>query len=214
MNHKPEHELEKQEQTPEPAPSEAEGAGVNSAAEPVAGETDLQQVQAALEAAQAAAAEHLDKFMRAKAEIENIRRRADTDMTNARKFAVERFAGELLAVRDSLELARAVDLEQDNNDALAKMHEGLDLTLQLLDSVFEKFSITVIDPQGEKFDPQLQQAVSMAESEEVPDNHVVTVVQKGYCLYNRLLRPAMVIVAKGKNGGAPTDEGKKPKEST
>lgn len=188
----------------EPVP-EHEGKPESESQATEAGATDerelhLRNLEAELEAARAEVAENLDKFMRAKAEMENVRRRAEADMAGTRRFAIERFATELLAVRDSLELARAVDLEGENKEALSKMHEGLDLTLKLLDTVFEKFALSVINPQGEKFDPQQHQAMGVAESGEVPPNHVVNVVQKGYSLHGRLLRPAMVIVAKAKSG--------------
>ena len=164
--------------------------------------TDLKPLQAALETARAQAAENLDKFLRAKAETENVRRRAEIDVSAAHKYAVERFAAEIVAVRDSLELARPVDLRQENATALQKMHEGLDLTLRLLDSVFQKFGITLIDPRGEKFDPTRHQAISMVDSEQVAPDHVVNVVQKGYLLHERLLRPAMVVVARAGAAGA------------
>lgn len=175
-------------QTTEPA---AAGAAPEAA-------PDLKPLQAALETARAQAAENLDKFLRAKAEAENIRRRAEIDVSAAHKYAVERFAAEIVAVRDSLELARTVDLRQENATALQKMHEGLDLTLRLLDSVFQKFGITLIDPRGEKFDPTRHQAISMVDSEQVAPDHVVNVVQKGYLLHERLLRPAMVVVARAR----------------
>lgn len=148
-----------------------------------------------LEQARAQAAEHLDKFLRAKAETENIRRRAEIDVASARKYGIERFVSELLPVRDSLELARTVDIEQENALALKKMHEGLDLTLKLMEEVFKKFGLVVIDPTGEKFDPQRHQAMMVVPSETVAAGHVVQVMQKGYMLYERLLRPALVTVA-------------------
>jgi molecular chaperone GrpE len=160
--------------------------------------SDLERLKAELEAARAQAAEFQDKFLRAKAEAENTRRRTELDIAAARKYAVERFAAEVLAVRDSLELARTVDLKQDDAAAVGKMHEGLDLTLKLLDGIFQKFSLTLIDPAGEKFDPSRHQALSTVESGEVPPNHIVTVMQKGCLLHDRVLRPAMVIVAREK----------------
>ncbi len=159
-------------------------------------EADAGRLRSELEAARAKAAEDLDKFLRAKAEVDNARRRAEIDVAHARKYGIERFAAEMLAVRDGLELARTVDIQQENQSALAKMHEGLDLTLKLMDSVFEKFSLKVIDPEHEKFDPEKHQAIGMVESDQVAPGHVVQVVQKGYMLYDRLLRPAMVMVAK------------------
>jgi molecular chaperone GrpE len=157
---------------------------------------DVETLKAELEAAQAQAAENLDKFMRAKAETENVRRRAETDVASAHKFAIERFALEMLAVKDSLERARTVDLKT-SDAALEKMFEGIDLTLKLMDSIFQKFALTEINPAiGDKFDPEKHQAMSAQDNAEVPPNHVLMVLQKGYLLNNRLLRPALVIVAK------------------
>ncbi len=169
----------------------------------VAVETELEQLRAELELARAQAAESLDKFLRAKAEAENARRRAERDVANARKYGIERIAAEMLAVRDSLELARTVDIQQENQVALEKMHEGLDLTLKLMDSVFEKFALSVIDPKDQKFDPEKHQAMSMVDSDQVAPGHVVQVIQKGYMLHERLLRPAMVVVA-----SAPSEKNK------
>ena len=156
---------------------------------------EVQQLQAELEQARTEAAENLDRFMRARAEAENARKRAEADIVATRKYALERFAAEIVTVRDSLELARTVELPADSIPAVQKMHEGLDLTLKLMDSVFQKFGLTQLDPQGQKFDPERHQAISMVPSAEVPPNHVVNVVQKGYLLNDRLLRPAMVVVA-------------------
>lgn len=158
--------------------------------------TEMQQLQADLEQARAEATENLDRFLRAKAEAENARKRGEMELTATRRYAIERFAAEIVAVRDSLELARLVELPQDTSPAVRKMHEGLDLTLKLLDSVFQKFGLTLVDPQGQKFDPEKHQAISMVDSAEIPPNHVVSVVQKGFMLNDRLLRPAMVVVAR------------------
>ena len=156
----------------------------------------METLKAELEAAQAQAAENLDRFMRAKAETENVRRRAETDVASAHKFAIERFALEMLAVKDSLERARTVDLKT-SDAALEKMFEGIDLTLKLMDSIFQKFALTEISPaKGDKFDPEKHQAMSAQDNAEVPPNHVLMALQKGYLLNNRLLRPALVIVAK------------------
>ena len=163
---------------------------------------DLADLRAQLETVRSEAAENLDRFLRAKAEMENIRRRSETDVANAHKFGIERFALEMLAVKDSLERARAVDILAQSGDAsgqssIQKMVEGLDLTLKLMDSIFQKFSVTMVDPQkGDKFDPERHQAMTMVESAEVPENHVLALVQRGYLLHGRLLRPAMVVVAK------------------
>jgi len=157
--------------------------------------TESQQLHAELEQARAEAAENLDRFIRARAETENIRKRAEADVAAAHKYGIERFAAEIITVRDSLELARTVELPADSSTAVQKMHEGLDLTLKLMDSVFQKFGLTQVDPKGQKFDPERHQAISMVPSAEIPPNHVVNVVQKGYMLNDRLLRPAMVVVA-------------------
>ncbi len=157
--------------------------------------SDIDKLRIALEAAKAEAAEHLDRFLRAKAEADNVRKRTEAEIASIRKYAVESFAAEMLAVHDSLDLARSVSLA-DSATAVEKMHEGLELTLKLMDGVLAKFGVTQLDPKGEKFDPARHQALSMVASAEVPPNHIVTVIQKGYLLRDRLLRPAMVLVAK------------------
>ena len=164
---------------------------------------EIDQLRAELEQARTEAGENLDRFLRAKAEAENTRRRAEADVTAAHKYALDRFAAEIISVRDSLDLARMVELPKDTSPAVQKMHEGLDLTLKLLDSVFQKFGVTLLDPKGQKFDPERHQAISMVDSVEVPPNHVVNVVQKGYLLNDRLLRPAMVVVARATPVPAP-----------
>lgn len=156
-------------------------------------ETDL---AGQLEAARAEAVENLDKFLRASAEVENIQRRSKKEINRVRKFAVEQFASELLAVHDSLELASRTDLTEDNIQGLEKMREGLALTLKQLETAFDKAAISVLDPTGEKFNPEHHQAMSMVEADTVAPHHVVDVIQKGYLLHDRLLRPAMVVVAK------------------
>lgn len=138
------------------------------------------------------AQEHYDAWMYAKAEAENVRRRAHDDTEKARKFALEKFSSELLAVKDSLEAALAVDTQD-----VASYKNGVELTNKQLASVFEKFSITELDPTGEKFDPHMHQAISMVEADAEP-NTVVQVLQKGYMLHERVLRPALVMVAKPK----------------
>ncbi|MGA8146731.1 MAG: nucleotide exchange factor GrpE [Gallionellaceae bacterium] len=145
-----------------------------------------------LQAAELKAQEHYDAWMYAKAEGENIRRRAQEDISKAQKFAVERFSNELLAVMDSLQAGLAV---QTGN--VESFKSGMELTLKQLSGVFEKFNIREISPVGEKFDAHKHQAIGMVESEQEP-NTVVTVMQKGYQLHDRVLRPALVMVAKGK----------------
>ncbi|MEK7191288.1 MAG: nucleotide exchange factor GrpE [Pseudomonadota bacterium] len=185
-----------------PDDSQDEGGKAASGTAAEAGAADIDRLRAELEAAQAQVAEHLDRFLRAKAEADNTRKRTEVEVANSRKYAVESFAAEMLAVHDSLDLARSVSLV-DNAVAVEKMHEGLELTLKLMDGVLAKFGVTQTDPKGEKFDPARHQALGMVESADVPPNHVVTVVQKGYLLRDRLLRPAMVIVAKAPDPQTP-----------
>ena len=138
-----------------------------------------------------------DQYLRAKAEMENIRRRTDKQISDSRKFAVESFAKELLGVRDSLQLAAEVEVEAQDSDAVKSMKEGLGLTLKQLDGVFSKFAIEEIAPDtGEKLDPNLHQAMTMVPSDEVEAGCIISTMQKGYQLNERLLRPAMVIIAK------------------
>lgn len=145
-----------------------------------------------LKAAELKAQEHYDAWMYAKAEGENIRRRAQEDIAKAQKFAVERFSGELLAVMDSLQAGLTVKTEN-----VESFKSGMELTQKQLASVFEKFNIKEINPVGEKLDPHKHQAIGMVESEQEP-NTVVSVMQKGYALHERVLRPALVMVAKAK----------------
>ncbi len=184
--------------------AETASAANEPAAPAPAPAAELEKLKAELAAARAEAAEYQDKFLRAKAEADNVRRRAEQDIAAARKYAVERFAAEILPVRDSLDLARNLDLQLDSATAVQKMHEGLDLTLKLMDGVFQKFGLSLIDPKGEKFDPNRHQAISMVESANVPPNHVIDVVQKGFLLHDRVLRPAMVVVAKAPAAAAET----------
>ncbi len=144
-----------------------------------------------LKEAERKAQEHYDAWMYAKAEGENIRRRAVDDVSKAQKFAVERFSNEMLAVKDSLEAGLAVETA-----TVESFKSGMELTLKQLSSVFEKFNISEINPVGEKLDPHKHQAISMVDSDQ-PANTVVSVMQKGYALNDRVLRPALVLVAKG-----------------
>jgi len=145
-----------------------------------------------LKEAERKAQEHYDAWMYAKAEGENIRRRSAEDVSKAQKFAVERFSNEMLAVKDSLEAGLAIQTEN-----IESFKSGMELTLKQLSGVFEKFNISEINPLGEKLDPHKHQAIGMAESDQ-PANTVVSVMQKGYSLNDRVLRPALVMVAKGK----------------
>jgi molecular chaperone GrpE len=133
-----------------------------------------------------------EDWLRAKAETENVRRRAAEDVAKAHRFGIEAFSSALLAVKDSLEAALTVE-----NTSIESFKEGVELTSRQLQSVFEKFSIKEIDPQNQKFDPHYHQAISQVETDGEP-NTVVTVLQKGYLLHDRVLRPALVIVSKQK----------------
>ena len=145
-----------------------------------------------LKQAELKAQEHHDAWLRAKADGENIRRRAQEDISKAQKFAVERFSNEMLAVMDSLQAGLAVETA-----SVESFKSGMELTLKQLSGVFEKFHIKEINPVGDKFDAHKHQAIGMVESEQEA-NTVVTVMQRGYTLNERVLRPALVMVAKGK----------------
>ena len=137
--------------------------------------------------------ESSDKAVRATAELDNIRKRTSRDIENAHKFALERFVNELLPVVDSMELG--INASQSAED-IESLREGMDLTLKMLFDCMGKFGVKTIDPAGEKFDPEWHEAVSMQELEGSEPGQVVTVIQKGYELNGRLVRPAMVVVAK------------------
>ncbi len=150
-----------------------------------------------LEDARAKADEHWNQLLRVKADMENTRRRAKQDIENAHKFALEKFALELLPIKDSLEMGlTAADGVAESGDAMAQLKEGTALTLKMLTAALEKFGIEAVDPTGDTFDPDKHQAMSMQESAEHTPNTVMAVMQKGYQLNERLLRPAMVVVSK------------------
>ena len=163
-------------------------AGASAAAAPAA-ETPAADAEAALAEAQAKIAELQEGFLRAKAETENVRRRAQEDVTKAHKFAIESFAEHLLPVVDSLEAAIA-----HSSDDLQKVREGVELTLRQLTGALEKGRVVALNPVGEKFDPHRHQAISMVPAEQEP-NTVVAVLQKGFVIADRVLRPALVTVA-------------------
>ena len=177
-----EREDDKEVATPQEGdPVEADNEAENS--------NEIKTLQAELDKAN-------DSYLRAVAEMENIRRRAENDVINARKFAIEGFASEMLQVKESLDLAQSAELGSDESVA-DKMQEGLALTLKQMISVFERFGLEEVMPEvNERFDHALHQAITMLESSDVEPNHIVNVVQKGYRLKERLLRPAMVVVAK------------------
>jgi len=165
-------------------------ASENQTAELV-GET-MPSLEQLLKKCELDAAEHHDAWLRAKADAENIRKRAQIDVTNAHKYAVENFSTELLAVMDSLEAALAVE-----NATVENFKNGMELTLKQLTAAFNKFNIKVINPKSEKFDPHQHQAIGTVDSD-LPPNTVIQVMQKGYILNDRVIRPALVMVSKAK----------------
>ena len=158
-------------------------------------ESSVNKLTKQLEDVQQQAAEYQDKMLRMQAEMDNLRKRTERDVSNAHKYANEKFANELLQVKDSLEMGLNMSEEAEDFD-LNKLKEGTELTLKMLNSVFEKFAIEEINPVGEVFDPNLHEAMTMQESTEHEPNTVLMVMQKGYILHSRLIRPAMVIVSK------------------
>lgn len=158
-------------------------------------EARVAELEIQLAAANAEAGKAREEWLRAKAETENVRRRSQEDVARAHRYGLESFAGALLAVKDSLEAALTVE-----NTSIESFKQGVELTARQLESAFQKFQISAIDPQGERFDPHRHQAISQVESDQAPGT-VCTVLQKGYLLHDRVLRPALVIVAREK---APT----------
>lgn len=158
-------------------------------------EVNVDALQLELAKAQDMIAALKDQELRTKAEMQNIRRRAEQDVEKAHKFALEKFANELLPVIDSLE--RAVDACNSEDEAVQAIAEGVEMTLSMFVSGISKFKVEQHDPLGEAFDPALHQAMSMVPNPEVAANNVMAVMQKGYSLNGRLIRPAMVIVSKG-----------------
>jgi molecular chaperone GrpE len=160
---------------------------------------DHAELTALLEDARGKADDHWGQVVRLQADMENLRKRSERDLENAHKYALDRFANELLPVRDSLEMGLAAfDAEGADRE---KLREGVALTLQMLTTALDKAAINEVNPQNERFDPDFHQAMSMQERADVEPNTVVTVVQKGYTLNGRLIRPAMVIVSKAPTAG-------------
>lgn len=172
--------------------SEPQPERPTDATQPLEGLAELTQLQAELDEARLQAAQQRDLAMRAVAELENIRKRAARDVEQAHRFALEKFVQELLPVVDSLELAAASAGKAD----AAALAAGQEATLKLLQKALEKFSIVRVDPVGETFDPQRHEAISVQDSATAEPDSVLHVVQRGYELNGRLLRPARVIVAR------------------
>ena len=172
------------------------------AAEPAVATDELSALQQQLSAAEAAAQEEKDRALRIAAEMENLRRRAAQDVEKAHKFALEKFTGELLPVIDSLD--RALELADRNNETLKPMMEGVELTLRAMLTTVGKFGVEQVNPMGDAFDPNRHQAISMVENGNVAPNSVMAVMQKGYELNGRVIRPAMVMVARAPSASIDT----------
>lgn len=157
-----------------------------------------------LRLAEEKAAEHWDEVLRARADLDNTRKRLERDVENAHKYAVEKFMQGLLPVIDSLEMGLAAANQKDAD--LNKVKEGTELTLKMFSDCVEKFGIQSIDPKGEKFDPEFHQAMSIQETNEHKPDTVMAVMQKGYLLNGRLVRPAMVVVSKAVSESAEKDK--------
>ena len=160
-------------------------------------DVDVAALQAELEAAKAELAEVKDASLRVQAEMQNVRRRAEQDVEKAHKFGAEKMAKELLDVADNLDRALQASEADKELDTIKPLYEGVAMTRDGLTQMMAKFKIASVDPMGETFNPELHQAMSMIEQPDVAPNTVIAVMQQGYTLSERLLRPAMVVVAKG-----------------
>ena len=185
-----EKEIPVEVESADPEPESGEAEPVEAAAT-----EDPKTLKSRLEEAERLAGERWEQCLRLQAEIDNLRKRSERDIANAHRFGLEKFASELLPVKDSLEMGLLATAETQHVDP-EKLKEGMELTLRMLTSAMEKHGIKEINPLGEKFNPDYHEAMSMQERDDVDPNTVVQVVQKGYTLNDRLLRPAMVIVAK------------------
>jgi len=170
----------------------------------------VDRLQKELEETKTKADENWNEYLRACAELENTKRRMQRDIENAHKYSVEKFILELLPVKDSLELG--LDASKEQNGNIEKLVEGTELTLKMFNDAVGKFGVEVLDPIDQPFDPEFHQAMSMQESHLKPANTVLAVMQKGYTLNGRLVRPAMVVVSKGSaksNNADDKDSGEK-----
>jgi len=163
-------------------------------------QSQLLETMQRLVKAEAVIAHQKDEVLRVQAEMQNLRRRTEQDIEKAHKFGQERLSMELLTVMDNLERALQVDMDREDESVKALL-QGVELTLKSFVDCFRKFSIVQIDPLGEPFDPQLHQAMTMQENPNVEPDTVTAVMQKGYTLHGRVIRPAMVVVSKAPEGG-------------
>lgn len=184
----------------------AEAEATESTTETENEEISIEALQAKLEEANAKADENWDQLVRSRAEMENIRRRSERELSNAHKYALERFAQELLPVIDSMEMGVAA--ATDENADVTKLREGTEMTLKMFEAAIEKFGIKGVHPKGEAFNPDHHQAMTMIDSPEHEPNMIIDVMQKGYLLNERLVRPAMVVVSSAKSGAKPDSEEK------
>jgi len=183
------------------AVSSAAGSGSGQADKNAATDLNLEQALMKLAEAEQRADQARDDLLRVQAEMQNLRRRTQQDVEKAHKFGQEKFSAELLSVIDNLERALAVASAHEDETVKA-IYEGVDLTLKSFMDCFSRFHIETVDPMGEPFDPSLHQAMSIQENPDVEPNTVIAVMQKGYTLHGRVLRPAMVMVSKASGGGA------------
>ncbi len=163
-----------------------------SAAEPLRFAEKIEQLEKAVAEAQEKATQNWDKALRAVAELENVKRRAERDVESAHKFALERFAQALLPIADSLEKTLEVKVAADTQ----KLFEGVEMTFKMFVDTVAKFGLEMLNPMGQAFDPHLHEAMAMVEDPKVAPNTVITVYQKGYRLHGRVVRPARVVVSK------------------
>jgi len=157
-------------------------------------ELSVEALKQKVEQAEQKATENWDQLLRTRAEMDNLRRRTQKDLGNAHKFALEKFVTELLPVLDSLDMG--MDAAKQKNVSVESLQEGTQLIITMLKQVFDKFNVQEVNPEGEKFNPEHHQAMSIQENGEVDANTVLAVMQKGYLLNDRLVRPAMVMVSK------------------
>jgi len=175
---------------------QAQGGAESGAGSDSDQDISLEQALEKLAQAELAAEKAHDDLLRVQAEMQNLRRRTEQDIEKAHKYGQEKFSAELLSVMDNLE--RALDAASAHeNEAVKAIYDGVDLTLKSFSDCFTKFNIEAVDPLGEPFDPALHQAMSMQENPDVEPNTIIAVMQKGYTLHGRVIRPAMVMVAKG-----------------
>ena len=192
----PEQEVELNEEFEQ---MQAEVEAAEKAAEQVDGEemspeAEIALLHSELEAAKQTINDQKDSVVRAAADVENMRRRAAQDVEKAHKFALEKFANELLPVIDNLE--RAIEFSDKENEQLKPVLEGIEMTVKSFNDAVSKFGVEIVNPQGEQFNPEFHQAMSIQPSNDVAPNTFLAVMQKGYTLNGRLLRPAMVMVSK------------------